>query len=238
MPPSRHVPKLSQSLKCCVGCRRDRCIARALAPMPGASLNHATQGLRLSEYPRVEKHTQSGCGALRAKAGQELPLGLVADSDDSNPGRLPRGDAGGAVGEVTASSGRTPRRRQADRSKSGAGGDRRLLCPDHVGVDPHLDKAREPSPLEHRRRARAGRDHRALEPGMTGGLEIATRSCNCGHAPLAQPSIERLALPPGQTVGRIGAGGSLGSPSGRRIPRLPRKAWTPSSRGRPSMYAR
>jgi len=68
--------------------------------MPGAWLNQAIQGSRLSDYLRVQKRTQGGYGAPRPKAGQEFPLALVADSDDSYPGRPPRGDAGSAVSEV------------------------------------------------------------------------------------------------------------------------------------------
>ena len=50
---------------------------------------------------------------------------------------------------------------------------------------------------------------------MTGGLEVAARSRNSAHAPVAQPSIEHLALAPGEPVGGIGAGGLIHSSFGQ-----------------------
>src|SRR5262249_53525180 len=102
------------------------------------------------------------------------------------------------------------------------------LGADRVAVDPLADQAVQAGALEDRGGVLAHGHDRAAEPRLARVLEVPARAVERGHPVVLEP-------PAGPRPGPV-PGGAAGPPSGSRIPRLARKARTPSSRGRPWMW--
>ena len=100
----------------------------------------------------------------------------------------------------------------------GSGGCADAFVADDVGVDVRLDQGREPGELEHRQRAGAGRHHRSLEPGVAGGLQVATYAGKGCHATLLQPAHHCIALAVRQAPGASCLWRVVGFPLGETDP--------------------
>ena len=88
--------------------------------------------LRLPEQPGIEERAQRVDGALCPRS--------VADSDDSDPRRMCRGDTARAMGEGDRLVRADTKTTAGCNEQVRCGWCPQVFCPDDVGVDLHLDK--------------------------------------------------------------------------------------------------